>query len=207
MATIREQIDYVNALKTNTFTDTQKLGWINEVEQSVKEEVMRTFLSTSIQRIANTSEYSLPTGVVFEDIETVYFNGKEADKLDQRSFLDGTTSGDTGYFKPTTSNKIAVNPTPTVSDDSATPLVKVIYLEKFTPYTSSNSYGTTLLITKPQHLKVYTFYLMAQMALHNKEYEDYNNQIIQFNSAWKDFANWYMSRQPVSKSAVVRNIW
>lgn len=206
MPTLRTIIDEVNALKTNSYTDAQKLIWINEVEQDVKEQIVRTFLFSEVQRIAGTTEYDLPNGVVFEDIEEVFFNGKAVDKLDQRSYLEDSDSGDIGFYK-TSAGKLGINPAPAVSDDSSNPGVRISYLDTFTAYTSANSYGTSVLLTKPKHLRVYRFYLLAQIDLHNEEYENYNNKMLQFNSAWKEFADWYSSRQPVNKSAVVRNIW
>lgn len=206
MSTIRQIIDAVDGLKTNSYTDTQKLAWLNEVEQSVKEEIMRTFLHTTVQRLADTTEYSLPNGVTFEDIEVVYFDGVEADKLDQRSYLDSDI-GARGYYKPTTASKFAINPAPSYDDDSSSPGIRLVYLEKFTAYTNTNSYGTSMLITQPKHQKVYTFYLLAQIDLFNQEYENYNNKIIQYNAAFKDFSDWWKSRQPTNKSAVARNIW
>lgn len=206
MSTIRQIIDAVDGLKSNTYTDAQKLAWLNEVEQSVKEEIMRSFLHTTVQRLANTSEYSLPNGVTFEDIEVLYMDGIEADRLDQRSYLH-STCGDRGYYKPTTASKFAINPTPISDDDSAYPGIRLVYLDKFTEYTNANSYGTSMLITQPQHKKVYQFYLLAQIDLFNQEYENYNNKIIQYNAAYKDFSDWWKSKQPSNKSAVIRNLW
>jgi hypothetical protein len=206
MPTIRQVIDTVDGLKTNSYTDAQKLAWLNEVEQSVKEEIMRTFLHTTVQRLADVTEYSLPVGVSFEDIEVVYFNGIEADKLDQRSYLD-STCGDRGYYKPTTASKFAINPAPIADDDSSYPGIRLVYLDKFTAYTNVSSYGTSMLITQPLFFKVYNFYLLAQIDLFNREYENYNNTIIQYNTAFKDFSDWWKSKQPTNKSAVIRNLW
>jgi hypothetical protein len=206
MPTIRQVIDFANTLKVNSFTDAQKLAWLNEVEQSVKEEIMRTYLQTTVRRLTGVTEYSLPNGVTFEDVEVVYIDRVEADKLDQRSFLD-STYGDRGYYKPTTASKFAINPAPLADDDSSNPGIRLVYLDKFTAYTDANTYGTSMLITQPKHQKAYTFYLLAQIDLFNQEYENYNNKIIQYNAAFKDFSDWWKSRQPTNKSAVIRNLW
>jgi hypothetical protein len=194
MATIRQIIDIANGFRTNTYTDAQKLIWLNEVEQCIKEEIIKTYLNTTIQRVISTAEYSLPTSVMFEDIEIVYLNRERLNKLDKRSYLN-TVNGALGYYKPTTTNKIAICPTPTATDNVSYPSIQVSYLDRFVDYTNANSYGTSMLITQARYYKIYTFYIMAQIDFYNKEYENYNNTIAQYNATLEDYKKWYNSRR------------
>jgi len=194
MATIRQIIDIANGFRVNTYTDAQKLIWLNEVEQCIKEEIMKTYIHTTIQRLISTAEYTLPTGVMFEDIETVYMDGVNLLRLDKRHYINAL-NGEMGYYKPTSTNKIAICPTPTATDNVSYPGIQVSYLDRFVDYTSANSYGTTMLITQARFYKIYTFYIMAQIDFFNKEYENYNNTIVQYNTALEDYNEWYNSRR------------
>jgi hypothetical protein len=195
VTTIRGVIDYVDSLKPNSYTDAQKLVWINEVEQYIKEEVMRTYLKSTIARVSGTADYDLPITAEFEDIETVYIDGVRVSVLDSRNYIDGTY-GDLGYYKSETLDHITICPTPQVTDDSNYPGIQISYLERFVEYTDEDDYDTDLLIQQSRYAKIYTFYIMAQIDLFNKEYENYNNMMNQYNSIMNDYKTWYDSRLP-----------
>lgn len=55
--TIKNIIDYVESLKSSSYTDAQKIGWMNRIEHDVKKTVMKTFKKADIARIINTYSY------------------------------------------------------------------------------------------------------------------------------------------------------
>lgn len=200
MSTVKDIIDYVDLLKPNAYTDAQKLVWFNRLEQDVKRTVMKNFIKSDIARVKDTAIYDLPAGVVFEDIDTVFFDKIPVEKLDQRSYID-TVSNVRGYYK-TTAGKLGIQPSPNVSDDSGTYGIRLVYLENLTPFTATSG---TLLI--PDQFKdVYEFYLISKIEFFNKEYEAYTNTSSMFNAAWNDFANWYKGKQPVNVNLKVINL-
>jgi hypothetical protein len=195
----------VDGLKPNSYTDAQKITWINEVEQVIKEEIMRTFVKSTIARVSGTTDYALPDGVAFEDIEDVYINSIWIPQLDARSYLD-TYKGDNGYYKPDAENSIAFSPTPIVTDDENYPGIQISYLDRFAEYTDEEL-DLDLMITQSRYQKVYTFYIMAQIDLFNKEYENYNNMMAQYNAAITDYRTWYESRSAKEFSETVSTIY
>lgn len=56
----------------------------------------------------------------------------------------------------------------------------------------------TVLIAPEPYDELYLFYLMAQVDLHNQEYLKYNNSVLQFNTAYQAFANyWHRTFLPI----------
>ena len=49
------------------------------------------------------------------------------------------------------------------------------------------------LITPSPYHKIYVYWVMAQIDLANSEYDRYNNDLMLFNAAWQEYAN-YVSR-------------
>lgn len=198
--TIKNITDSVDLLKPNNFTDAQKIGWINRLEKDVKSKIIRNFVKHEIQRVIDVSEYDLPDGVTFEDIEVVYLDGIKASRLDERSYLEN--DGDIGYYK-TTNGKIGINPTPTMTDEATNCGIRLVYLSPFTEYTATSD---TLLISD-SFKEVYEFYLMAEMYFFTQDYDNYNNLTLRFNDAWDKFAKWYNSKNPVNRASKFKNIW
>lgn len=273
MATIREIITSVDELRQNTYNDRQKAKWINEVDGYVKDNCIPSFLGFGITRIANQESYTLPTGILFDDIEIVYFDTTIVPRIDLRSYKE------VGYFN--INGNIGIYPVPTV-DDATTGYIKVIYKASFTKYrtseyvsgTSQISFtGTTItttgsdfsgfvigdtinvtgcvfnannnksavitgvaakvltfasgsfanasesgIVTVTRELtdtvliidrfqRIYEEYILAQIDFYNKDYDDYNNMIQKYNDSMKAYQNWATGKQPVNKSAQIKNIW
>ena len=200
MPTLAEIIAEVDTLKPNAYTLPQKMVWLNKVDEEVKLNVLQVFKTTNIQRLADTESYSLPVGVDFSSIRNVFMDGKEITRIDRRSH--GTFyRKEEAYFND--DGDIGISPIPSTSDTVSKPLLAVIYLEKFTPYTATSE---TLLITN-EHKIIYTWYLMAMMAFFDQDYDVYNNIMMQYNSAYKDFESWNTRSQPTNKNLKARNLW
>lgn len=60
-----------------------------------------------------------------------------------------------------------------------------------------------LLVPKP-YSRLYGYYLMAQISYHNDEMESYNNDMMQFNSAWDEYAK-YLQRTRASDNLKIIN--
>ena len=53
----------------------------------------------------------------------------------------------------------------------------------------------------------YLFYLMAQIDFHNREYDNYNNSTMMFNSAFEDFKKAYIRENMPKQSGNYRNVF
>ncbi len=200
--TVANIITYVDALKPNPYTDSQKLAWINKVEEAVKLNVMKTFKATSIQRLADTATYDLPAGVSFHDIDKAFIDGVPVRKIDYRSYLV-TENEELGVYEYS-STKIGISPVPTSSDESSDPRLRIVYLEQFTPYSATSS---NVQLQKEQHKSIYEWYLFAMIDLFNEDFDKYNNSMQQYNAAFSELENWYQSRQPIDTNLKAKNIW
>lgn len=87
---IQSVIDYVNRVKPNSYSTTDKVEWIGDLDTSVSTEVMKKYYFAELTTTPGETIYPLPDGVEYEDIEAVYFDGKEVDKLDFRSYISAS---------------------------------------------------------------------------------------------------------------------
>lgn len=200
MATLLQIITEVNTLRPNAYTDAQKIVWFNQIDEKVKLNELPTYVATNIRRLANVYSYSLPNGVDFEDIDSVFLNGSKIPYVDVRS-NDVFYNGEKAYFN--SSGVLGISPTPTSSDEVSEPSLRVVYKQEFTPHTATSE---TLLITN-EYKSVYTWYLLAMMSFFDEDYDKYNNLMQQYNTAYNEFSNQCANLQPVNKSKKIRNIW
>lgn len=200
--TIANVITYVDALKPNPYSDAQKLAWINKVEESVKLKIVKTFKQSNIQRLADTATYDLPNGVVFHDIDKAFIDGVLVPKIDYRSYLT-IENEEIGIYEYS-STKIGISPVPTADDESDDPRLIIVYLEQYTPASSTSS---NVQLQKETHRSIYEFYLFAMIDFFNEDYDKYNNMMQQFNASFQELENWYESRRPKDGGLKVKNIW
>lgn len=52
-----------------------------------------------------------------------------------------------------------------------------------------------LLVPKP-YARMYEWYLFAQISYHNDDIESYNNDMMQFNAAWEEYAKYLQRARP-----------
>ena len=70
----------------------------------------------------------------------------------------------------------------------------------FEGYTDLTDKEQTNLIVRQPHDDLYLYYLMAQIDLHNMEYDKYNQSAGLFHDAYNDFERfWNTNRRPVQK--------
>lgn len=83
-------IAQADALLPNPYTREEKLRWCDEVSASIRREIKKIY-NTVETMVDEAGALELPDDIAFEDIETVYLNGKPMEKLDFRSFAAGMT--------------------------------------------------------------------------------------------------------------------
>jgi hypothetical protein len=76
-------------------------------------------------------------------------------------------------------------------------------IESFAGYNEFTSLSTELLITDPYAEECYMTWLEAKIDSANNEYTKYNNSIIRFTDAYRDFANDY-NRHHIPKGKKIR---
>ena len=54
---------------------------------------------------------------------------------------------------------------------------------------------------------VYSYYVMAQIDFHNKEYDNYNNSMTMFNNAFEDYKKAYIRENMPKQHGYYRNIY
>jgi hypothetical protein len=107
--TVQSLITSITSKLPNTLTNQDYVDFVNDLESAVYSDTIKEFISTFIPLYANTAQYTFPTGVTLQDIESVFVNGVEYDKIDLRQKI-------TGYYLE--GGKLTLRPTPSQTDDS-----------------------------------------------------------------------------------------
>lgn len=108
-ATVSAFITELDSRFPNVFTDANKLEWINDVELAVSEDIKREFRVAYHVAQANVYQYSIPSGVEWEDIYKIFVDGVEYYK---KSLLQNQ-SNRSFYYED---GKINLYPVPYKSD-------------------------------------------------------------------------------------------
>jgi len=66
--------------------------------------------------------------------------------------------------------------------------------------------GDTVLLIPAPYDSCYLFYVAARIDFDNKEFESYNQNMMQFNSLYEDYKKAYISENPTA-SPRIQNIW
>lgn len=194
---IQDVVSYVNDVRKNAYSTAAKIVMISDVDSRVRDEIMKTFTYNDIMRVQDQAAYDMPSGVTFDQIVKVFVDGSEIIKLDYRSFER------VGYYLDT-NGKIELYPVPTVSDTEAG--VRIVSQDRLTRYTQANYDDDVDLLIPEPYSNLYAEWILAQMNYLDKQYEDYNNDVVVFNNNFKAFANWYKARNPLQPQKI-RNTW
>jgi len=182
---IREVIQRVDELRPNRFGDKLKIDWCWDVDSAVRNDLIPEYTVHPIQRKAGQSAYNLPEDVSFSDIVLVYVEGKQIDKIDVRSL------NRPGYFFA--DDKINFYPIPHQTDKEPGQ-IRIVARKPLEKYTTLDQ---ELLLPDSQ-LKIYMWYLLAQIAYFNDDIDTYNNDMLQFNTAWDEYAKQLQRNRPAN---------
>jgi len=171
-------ITRIDELKPNGYTSTTKLGWINQVDGMIWNEIYKHTGFSDILRLANTAAYALPTGVDFNLVTEVYVDGEPILPI---TFKDFET---TGYYRGT-DGKLNIYPVPTASDTVAG--LREVHRLPFVPHTAISE---SIYMPVPYD-KAYDDYICAMIDKYNQDMEGYNNNMSFYNADTKEFAAWY----------------
>lgn len=102
---ILEVIDRVDALYPNTYTQSEKIRWCDEVNAVISREMAEKYDMLECTAREN-EEIVLPDGIDFDDIDSVYVDGIKLDKTDLRSY--GMFPSDYGIMPCSNFGKIRI---------------------------------------------------------------------------------------------------
>ena len=175
---ISEIIARIDSLKPNKYTSAVKLGWINQVDGMIWDELYKYTGFADIMREEGVAEYELPNGVKFEMITNVYVDGMEIYKISHRDFET------TGYYRGT-DGKLNIYPVPTEDDTEAG--LRIAYRMPFTPHEED----TEDVFMQPPFDKAYDDYIAAMIDKYNLDMDGYNNNMAFYNNSVKEYIDWY----------------
>lgn len=168
----------IDSLKPNKYTSAVKLGWINQVDGMIWDELYKYTGFANIMREEGVAEYELPNGVKFEMITNVYVDGMEIYKISHRDFET------TGYYRGT-DGKLNIYPVPTEDDTEAG--LRIAYRMPFTPHEED----TEDVFMQPPFDKAYDDYIAAMIDKYNLDMDGYNNNMAFYNNSVKEYIDWY----------------
>ena len=106
--TIATLIDNYDALIDNSYSDANKLVWINDVESGIYEHIQKERLVQYYNRGDGTYMYSLPSGCLWSDVEGV--------KVDGKKYLKKSVMNNDIYSFYYEQSKLNIYPIPDVND-------------------------------------------------------------------------------------------
>lgn len=247
-----------DALCPNPFSQEEKLRWCDEVSAAIRREIKKIYNTVEI-RANSSEELVLPEDIDFTDIEVAYVNGKLMDKVDFRSFADGTVPKEISF--PATIRLVFltrampvrfvnikgnfdvsenfikmddkglypgdciewvllsdVNEEPDFKNAGRTYIVDQVYdglvVEEntFTPQTGAPLAIRRVIddlteIDELPYESMYIEYLLAKMALYQRDYAAYSAHTTQYNLLWEGLRRDYKTRAPINKVSGLRNYW
>ena len=177
-------ITSVDSKMPNSYSDQDKVDWINDLEKTIFNDSIEKQTTSSIDLVKDQQAYAMPTGYAFEDLIKVTVNGTEYEK---RSMANHTANT---FFN--SDGDIALDPTPT--EDSTGGIVTVY---RWKPTAKTVAGKTTEDLELPDRFtNLYRYYLYAMIAMHNKEFGESNNWTVMYNTELGALLKWWQEVCP-----------
>lgn len=194
---IQDAISNVDSIRPNSYTTLVKIGLLADLDQTVKNEVMKEYAYAEISRVYDQEAYDLPAGVTINMIVKVFVDGYEVPKIDFRSYEKE------GYYIDN-DGKIAFYPVPAADDTEAG--IRIVYQKTLDRYDSDDYDANIDLLIPEPHSSIYADWLIARIDYLDRQYDDYNNDITIFNDHYAKFASWYNRIKPTDTPRI-KNVW
>lgn len=196
---ISEIVQKADAMVSNIIGNDLKVDWINDLEHYIFGELYKDMRCDAQDVKYGQTAYDM-NGYRFSDIKDVYVNGIRYAKMGANNYKTKRFS----YYEKGGS----LNIYPETSSDVSGGL-KVFYLycpdEKTVDNMDANL-GLTGIYDN--HKDMYLFYLIAQIAYAQKDYDEYNNHSLRFNREVLKFQTWASKTQPdTSTGNQFINLW
>lgn len=173
---IIEAINRLDALKSNTYTQPEKIDWLSRLDSMVKKQIIDTHKCDDKEK-AN-AEYIQANIAAHEEAVVEYMKVHEVSREEAEKNVE---------FREIKYKEANEHIKATRND---------IF---FTGYNEDTDLQTELLVPAPYD-EVYLRWMEAQIDYHNGEYDKYNNAIIMFNTAFEAYAAYYnQHHMPVSR--------
>ena len=183
---VKDYIDTFSLEHEHAYDTAVILKWINLAESNL--DVVKNYKVQKYARVSGEYQFDLPAGVEFEDVKSIRVCGIKYIKKDVRE-----------YNKPRSfwleDGKLCIYPTPTETDEPASPKVRLVYLHKAPAKTMANIETDTLLLPE-RFIDVYDFFIMSKIAYLQKEYAEQQNHMVMYNAAVRRFEDWYSDHRP-----------
>lgn len=184
--TIKEVFDFVDTLKPNGFTVSEKIMWLNEIEGKIQTEVM-LLSPADVRKYIYSSTYTA-AGISFPDGATMVCPANTGLRPYGTITITGLTTYSANNITATINSVSSDGKTLYFNDDtfSATGTTGDAGEATLT-YDGS---GIELLVPAP-HDKLYYTYLQVMIDFYNGEYDRYSNAITLWNSFYDEYRKWY----------------
>lgn len=172
---VGDLITSVDSKYSNTYVDQDKVDWINKLEQKLYSDFILLQKEDKMDLVADQAEYTL-TGYSFDDILKVEVNGTEYN-LSSPSYYTVNT-----YYRQGKDEKVTLNPAPNAD---ATDGLAIVYRWKPSLKTVLGK-ATEELELADQYADLYRYHIYAEICALRKEFAEYNNWMILFNTELQD---------------------
>ena len=172
---ISEVLERADALYVNQFSDSEKIGWLDELGAMLSTEYIKKY--DSFKTEYTDGGIILPDGIEMSDIRRIYVRGVEISKL---SVLCEPMKG---YILPFARS----------GDD-----VTVVYQKK---YEFIGDTAETKTLCAAPYDNMYIDWLLLKMCFYNRDLDGYNQYIQSFNQRLLSYRNHLKNEADIDKSA------
>jgi len=142
MPTVQQILDDIDSRYRNTFTDAQKVDWMNTVQKQIFQFVPHEATPYTFTTVADTSFYALPSDCEPQNINHITIERKAgAEDFKELEYKDqSAVVNDTQEFYTILNNMIYINPKPTSTTEGKD---VYLYYDKKPTALSTTSLGAT----------------------------------------------------------------
>lgn len=183
-------ITSVDSKLSNSFTDTDKVDWINDMEQMIFTDHVERQALANLSLVADQASYAL-VGMDFEDLIKVSVNGIEYKLSSLANHANET------YYD--LNRALAIDPAP---EEDAENGIELIHQWKPTLKTVAGKLTEDLELPD-RFINLYRYYLYSMITAHRKEFGEYGNWVTMFNAELGNYLMWVMRSSPMDH--IVKN--
>lgn len=175
---ISDKITQIDDLKPNKYSYVAKLGWINQVDGFIWNEIYKYTGFSDVMRLTGVAAYALPVGVDFSLVTGVYVDGEPIYPITYEEFET------TGYYRGL-DGKLNIYPVPTADDTTAG--LRIVHRLPFVPHTED----TEEVYVPVPYDTVYDDYCFAMIDKFDRDMEGYNNNTVFYDNGMKVYADFW----------------
>lgn len=177
-----------------SYTDQDFLDWVNDLESDIYTRIIKKYETKTITSVASQQNYAYPSGISIDDIDRIYFQDIEYEKIDIRTFEENYGK----YCFYDKGGQLYLYPIP---GTAVTNGIQLICLTKPTKKTLTSEN----LLLPDQFVNAYKYYIQAQILILKDEDSRAQKWLNLYNDEEIKISQWYPA--PYSPPKTIHNVY